>query len=726
MTAKIAFLTILIILCPALIIAGNIENDKIKSPLKSTTIDQIPKTAQTTAKHFDPLQNDLFEESTPELKADFADFNLHPALGDNLGGDLLLGYEAYTDTTLASTMYFNGSDNDGLSWTSCCYIDLYGSTYPSMDFWGSASTFYATYIPPLSFQNGGSFMLMEFLDPTDPVTWDGVWASYASQGWHSMKMVDIASNNGQESWNWGVQSAILSRYYPEDPNFNLYDAPHIFYMLDYNTTYISYLDLDSCRTTAAYIDNAAQKIYAVYDRYDVADDQYQLVVRQDDFGDIGANTMVLEKNFTDLDQHIIYPVVAANNNKILVAAATYNDSLPGDKDIICFYTNDGDLNNLTNMSVISGSANPENYPEIAHVSGDTFYCTYIENDSLYVRKTTDAGASWSPAEMVNETNDETVIAEYRTADLAKSGSKVAYQYNPLGSSDILIKVVSIYDLDRDADGVPFINDDCPGDPENDPDADNVCSSFDNCPDTYNPSQSDIDEDGIGDECDNCMSWPNPGQIDSDGDEWGDVCDNCPDDPNSDQLDTDGDGIGNICDLCPNDFNNDIDNDGYCADNDNCPSVYNPDQTDTDSDNVGDLCDNCINDPNPDQADLDEDDIGDICDDCTDQDDDGYGDPGFPTNTCPDDNCPTVYNPDQTDSDSDGTGDACEFICGDINGDDLINLLDITYLINFLYNDGPFPVPTLEAGDINGDGDVNILDITYLINYLYNDGPAPSC
>jgi len=64
-------------------------------------------------------------------------------------------------------------------------------------------------------------------------------------------------------------------------------------------------------------------------------------------------------------------------------------------------------------------------------------------------------------------------------------------------------------------------------------------------------------------------------------------------------------------------------------------------------------------------------------------------------------------------------------CGDTNGDGAINILDITYLINYLYRGGPAPDP-LGKADVNSDGTVNILDITYLINYLYKGGPAPDC
>lgn len=66
-----------------------------------------------------------------------------------------------------------------------------------------------------------------------------------------------------------------------------------------------------------------------------------------------------------------------------------------------------------------------------------------------------------------------------------------------------------------------------------------------------------------------------------------------------------------------------------------------------------------------------------------------------------------------------------FLCGDVNGSGIVNLLDITHLISFLYKEGPTPDP-LEAADVNNSGVVNLLDITYLIAYLYKDGPEPNC
>ena len=85
-----------------------------------------------------------------------------------------------------------------------------------------------------------------------------------------------------------------------------------------------------------------------------------------------------------------------------------------------------------------------------------------------------------------------------------------------------------------------------------------------------------------------------------------------------------------------------------------------DPTDSDADGIGDDCDNCPSISNPLQEDTDYDFIGDICDTCTDTDGDGFGNPGYAANTCPEDNCPTMYNPSQTDTDSDGIGDVCDF------------------------------------------------------------------
>jgi len=64
-------------------------------------------------------------------------------------------------------------------------------------------------------------------------------------------------------------------------------------------------------------------------------------------------------------------------------------------------------------------------------------------------------------------------------------------------------------------------------------------------------------------------------------------------------------------------------------------------------------------------------------------------------------------------------------CGDVNSDGAVNLIDVTYLIDYLYSDGPAPI-LFEIGNVNGYGDINLLDVTYLIGYLYYGGYPLNC
>ena len=66
-----------------------------------------------------------------------------------------------------------------------------------------------------------------------------------------------------------------------------------------------------------------------------------------------------------------------------------------------------------------------------------------------------------------------------------------------------------------------------------------------------------------------------------------------------------------------------------------------------------------------------------------------------------------------------------YVCGDVNDDEEVNILDIVFLINYKYKDGPAP-ETFDAGDVNNDDNINILDIIFLINYKYKEGPEPIC
>ncbi|MCP4706890.1 MAG: hypothetical protein GY865_20005 [candidate division Zixibacteria bacterium] len=66
-----------------------------------------------------------------------------------------------------------------------------------------------------------------------------------------------------------------------------------------------------------------------------------------------------------------------------------------------------------------------------------------------------------------------------------------------------------------------------------------------------------------------------------------------------------------------------------------------------------------------------------------------------------------------------------YVCGDVDGIVDINILDIVFLINYKYKDGPAPDPII-AGNVNGIEPIDILDIVHLVNFVYKDGDDPNC
>ncbi len=64
------------------------------------------------------------------------------------------------------------------------------------------------------------------------------------------------------------------------------------------------------------------------------------------------------------------------------------------------------------------------------------------------------------------------------------------------------------------------------------------------------------------------------------------------------------------------------------------------------------------------------------------------------------------------------------VLGDVNNDAALNLLDVLYLVDYIYNEGPNPVGNVLSGDADWNTKVNLLDILFLISHIYQEGPAP--
>jgi len=158
-------------------------------------------------------------------------------------------------------------------------------------------------------------------------------------------------------------------------------------------------------------------------------------------------------------------------------------------------------------------------------------------------------------------------------------------------------------------------------------------------------------------------------------------------------------------LVPYDYYQDEDNDTIPAYRDNCPGDHNPNQADGDGDTIGDACDNC-----------------------TDTDGDGYGNSGFPLNTCLVDNCPQVPNPTQADADSDGLGDACCClgVRGNVNYIGIVDLSDLSALVSYLTGGG-YQLPCPNEANVSSTGIVDLSDLSALVSYLTGGGYVlPSC
>ncbi len=66
-----------------------------------------------------------------------------------------------------------------------------------------------------------------------------------------------------------------------------------------------------------------------------------------------------------------------------------------------------------------------------------------------------------------------------------------------------------------------------------------------------------------------------------------------------------------------------------------------------------------------------------------------------------------------------------FDCGELDGNTKTDMLDILFLINYLYKYGPAP-SILKAADVNGDCSMDMLDVIHMINYLYKGGDPLTC
>ena len=63
------------------------------------------------------------------------------------------------------------------------------------------------------------------------------------------------------------------------------------------------------------------------------------------------------------------------------------------------------------------------------------------------------------------------------------------------------------------------------------------------------------------------------------------------------------------------------------------------------------------------------------------------------------------------------GNLSEILLGDVNGDEIINVIDIVNLVNFIL--AGVELSNEAAADYNQDGLVNVIDVVQIVNYILN-------
>ena len=59
----------------------------------------------------------------------------------------------------------------------------------------------------------------------------------------------------------------------------------------------------------------------------------------------------------------------------------------------------------------------------------------------------------------------------------------------------------------------------------------------------------------------------------------------------------------------------------------------------------------------------------------------------------------------------------QLLPGDVNGDAIVNILDIVMVANYTLGQAEFTDEQAQAADLNQDGTINILDIVQIINIV---------
>jgi hypothetical protein len=229
---------------------------------------------------------------------------------------------------------------------------------------------------------------------------------------------DIACDDGESYSEYGLITAIMSKTNDVE---DLTNIPFMQYAdkTGFPMVWGAWSTMhENCEHTDAAIDPIEdgyyQWMYGIFDWYDSDVSIWKILIRYRDYKNHisqGQTTLTGSGNLQ-------CPAVAVYNDQLVILAETDQN---GNKDIICFYSDDGWLN--FQSSFVTSELEDEMYPDIRHVKDLEFVCTFISENTLYMSTTQDGGATWTTPETI-ETD---IVEEYKTSDLCEDAMYSIYE-----------------------------------------------------------------------------------------------------------------------------------------------------------------------------------------------------------------------------------------------------------------------------------------------------------
>jgi len=333
--------------------------------------------------------------------ANLPEDEIHPNIA-NGGGVFFAGY-AYSPSIVQRNVYTLLS-MDGETWEPFVHIegdDI--SHYPAFGHW-AGGRFCGTFVGTEASQ-----YLLDAEDVTDPeAAIDLIYWDWSDNGWSDFREFDIACDNSQNTWEYGVMSTVATTDYT---GWEVTDGPHMFFRSpdEEGTGYISWDIYPGCAHSAASIDRTDHMIYNVYDYYNEDTARWNILVWKRDFSDpLEGDSEIIE---IESEYYAQYPTVAASNGNVIVIAESEEHIA---LDLVCYYSSDAGATWQT--SYVTNTPENEKAADLLMTGSDTASVVFVKDNDLYISTTEDGGATWSAPIKVNEDSSGTVVDEFRTAD----------------------------------------------------------------------------------------------------------------------------------------------------------------------------------------------------------------------------------------------------------------------------------------------------------------------